>query len=128
MIPGSAMTRSEFSWRPAAISWVRWRTCCGRREPSRCVVRPRDLLRCRVNPSLRSGRLALVLLVGLCSACDFYYYRVPSPDDLWRIIPWFDHMIHARYIRPYETHTVPRNTPDGSVPVSGSEPDWSAEW
>ena len=90
-------------------------------------MRPRDLLR-RVNPSLRSGRLSLALLVGLCGACDFYYYRVPSPDDLWRIIPWFDHMIHARYIRPYETGTVPRNTPEGSVPVSGGEPDWSAEW
>jgi mono/diheme cytochrome c family protein len=37
-------------------------------------------------------------------------------------------MIHARYIRPYETNGVPRNTPEGSVPVTGSEPDWSAEW
>ena len=64
----------------------------------------------------------------LCSGCDFYYHRVPSPDDLWYIIPWFDHMIHARYIRPYETDKVPRNTPEGSVPITGSEPDWSAEW
>jgi mono/diheme cytochrome c family protein len=70
----------------------------------------------------------LALLVMLCGACDTYYYRVPSPDDLWRIIPWFDHMIDARYIRPYETHRVPRLTPEGSVPVSGGEPDWSAEW
>jgi mono/diheme cytochrome c family protein len=37
-------------------------------------------------------------------------------------------MILARYIRPYETQKVPRNTPEGSVPVSGGEPDWSAEW
>jgi mono/diheme cytochrome c family protein len=65
----------------------------------------------------------------LCSgACDFYYYRLPSPDDLWRVIPWFDHMIHARYVRPYETQKVPRYSPEGSVPVSGGEPDWSAEW
>jgi mono/diheme cytochrome c family protein len=37
-------------------------------------------------------------------------------------------MIRARYVRPYETQHVPRYTPEGSVPVSGSEPDWSAEW
>jgi len=70
----------------------------------------------------------LALLLLLSSACDFYYYRVPSPDELWHIIPWFDHMIHARYIRPYETQQVPRYSPEGSVPVSGGEPDWSAEW
>jgi mono/diheme cytochrome c family protein len=87
-------------------------------------------MRRREGSSLRSGRckVALALLVALCSACDFYYYRVPSPDDLWHVIPWFDHMIHARYIRPYETQKVPRYTPEGSVPVSGGELDWSAEW
>ena len=37
-------------------------------------------------------------------------------------------MITARYIRPYETAAVPRYTPVGTVPVSGGEPDWSAEW
>jgi mono/diheme cytochrome c family protein len=37
-------------------------------------------------------------------------------------------MIHARYIHPYETDLVPRYTPEGSVPISGGEPDWSAEW
>lgn len=73
-------------------------------------------------------RAALALLLAGLGACDFYHYKVPSPDDLWRIIPWFDHMIDARYIRPYETNGVPRNTPEGSVPVTGSEPDWSAEW
>jgi mono/diheme cytochrome c family protein len=76
--------------------------------------------------SRRKAAVALLLL--LSSACDFYYYRVPSPDELWHIIPWFDHMIHARYIRPYETQQVPRYSPEGSVPVSGGEPDWSAEW
>ena len=81
-------------------------------------------------PSLRGGRrrAGLALLALLCGACDFYYYRLPSPDDLWHVIPWFDHMINARYIRPYETQHVPRQTPEGSVPVSGGEPDWSAEW
>jgi mono/diheme cytochrome c family protein len=75
--------------------------------------------------SPRMGWLAALLLVG---ACDFYYYRVPSPDQLWHIIPWFDHMITARYVRPYETAGVPRYTPEGTVPVTGTEPDWSAEW
>jgi mono/diheme cytochrome c family protein len=79
---------------------------------------------------LGSGRrtAALALLGLLCGACDFYYYTIPSPDDLWRIIPWFDQMIDARYIRPYETQRVPRNTPEGSVPVTESELDFAAEW
>ena len=76
----------------------------------------------------RLDALALVLITFLCGACDTYYYRIPSPDDLWYIIPWFDHMIDARYIHPYETQAVPRNTPAGTVPVTGGEPDWSAEW
>ena len=93
-------------------------------------MKRRDAGDLRGDPSLRSGRrmAALALLALLCGGCDFYYYRVPSPDDLWRFIPWFDHMIHALYIRPYETEKVPRNTPAGSVPVTGGEPDWSAEW
>lgn len=70
----------------------------------------------------------LAVLTLSTAACDFYYYRIPSPDELWHVIPWFDHMVHARYIRPYETERVPRYTPEGSVPVSGGEPDWSAEW
>ena len=70
----------------------------------------------------------LAATVLLCGGCDFYYYKVPSPDQLWHIIPWFDHMITARYVRPYETAAVPRYTPAGTVPVSGGEPDWSAEW
>ena len=82
------------------------------------------------DPSLRSGRrrAAWAVLMLLCGGCDVYYHRLPSPDDLWHVIPWFDHMVHARYIRPYETPLVPRYTPEGSVPVSGGEPDWSAEW
>ena len=81
-----------------------------------------------------SGRKSVLHCLGLAAmllftgACDFYYYRVPSPDNLWHIIPWFDHMITARYIRPYETAAVPRYTPVGTVPVTGSEPDWSGEW
>jgi mono/diheme cytochrome c family protein len=70
----------------------------------------------------------LVSLTLSATACDFYYYRIPSVDELWHIVPWFDHMVHARYIRPYETARVPRYTPEGTVPVNGGEPDWSAEW
>ena len=81
-----------------------------------------------MNRRERRRRAVLAVMLLLSGACDFYYYRVPSPDELWHIIPWFDHMIHARYIRPYETQQVPRYSPEGSVPVSGSEPDWSAEW
>ena len=73
---------------------------------------------------MRLPRTALAVLGLLCGGCDFYYYRLPSPDDLWRVIPWFNQMIHARYIRPYETDKVPRYTPEGTVPV-GAEPDWS---
>jgi mono/diheme cytochrome c family protein len=84
----------------------------------------------RRGPSLRSGWwwAGFAALTLSTTSCDFYYQEVPSPDDLWHVIPWFDHMIHARYIRPYETERVPRYTPEGSVPVSGGEPDWSAEW
>lgn len=71
---------------------------------------------------------ALTALTVATGGCDFYYNRVPSPDDLWHIIPWFDHMIHAKYVRPYETAAVPRYTPAGVVPVTGGEPDWSGEW
>jgi mono/diheme cytochrome c family protein len=74
-------------------------------------------------------RKAILAMLLLCSGgCDYYYYRLPSPDDLWHVIPWFDHMVHARYVRPYETAQVPRYAPEGSVPVSGGEADWSAEW
>jgi mono/diheme cytochrome c family protein len=68
---------------------------------------------------------ALTLFAG---GCDFWYSRVPSPDNLWYVVPWFDHMIQAKYVRPYETSAGPRYTPPGIVPVTGGEPDWSAEW
>ena len=74
------------------------------------------------------GSAWLAAAVLMTTGCDVWYHRVPSPDDLWYIIPWFDHMITARYIRPYETDSVPRYTPAGTVPVTGGEPDWSGEW
>jgi mono/diheme cytochrome c family protein len=44
------------------------------------------------------------------------------------VIPWFDHMITAKYVRPYQSAAVPRYTPPGTVPITGGEADWSAEW
>ena len=79
----------------------------------------------RRRAGLRSLAVAAALATG---GCDFYYYEIPSPDQLWHIIPWFDHMITARYVRPYETEAVPRYTIQGTVPVTGGEGDWSAEW
>lgn len=76
---------------------------------------------------LRRWGLAILLALGT-TGCDWYYYRLPSPDDLWYLIPWFDHMIGARYVRPYETAGVPRYAIEGTVPVTGGEPDWLAEW
>jgi mono/diheme cytochrome c family protein len=79
-----------------------------------------------LSPARRTASIAL--LTVLLGGCDFWYNRVPSPDDLWHVIPWFDHMITAKYVRPYQSATVPRYTPPGTVPVTGGEADWSAEW
>jgi mono/diheme cytochrome c family protein len=86
------------------------------------VKRPDGLVRGARNAA------SIALLTVLLGGCDVWYNRVPSPDDLWYVIPWFDHMIRAKYVRPYETATVPRYTPAGTVPVTGGEADWSAEW
>ena len=77
---------------------------------------------------MRGHRAALALLAVLCGACDVWYNKVPSPDDLWHVVPWFDHMIRSRYVHPYQTAAVPRYTPEGTVPITGSEPDWLGEW
>ncbi len=84
----------------------------------------------RRGPSLRSGWwwTGLAALTLSTTSCDFWYNRVPSPDDLWHVIPWFDHMVHSKYVRPYQSASVPRYTPPGTVPVTGGEADWSAEW
>lgn len=76
-------------------------------------------------------RKRLALLAGALLAaggCDWYYNDVPSPDALWEIIPWFDQMVVQKSVNPYSRVDVPRYTPDGTVPVTGGEPDWSAEW
>ena len=73
-------TRSSSCSGPPA----RWR-CVMRRREARWLAGARSRSRCRP-AAATSGT----------TAC-------PSPDDLWHVIPWFDHMIHARYVRPYET-------------------------
>ena len=71
---------------------------------------------------------ALPLAVLLLAGCDFYYDRVPSPDDLLKLVPWFDHMIKSPAVHPYESASVPRNTVPGTVPVDRVEGDWGGAW
>ena len=71
-----------------------------------------------------SAVLAALLLGG----CNWYYDRVPSPDDLMKLVPWFDHMVDSRAIHPYESGTFPRLAVPGTVPITGAEGDWQAEF
>lgn len=71
-------------------------------------------------------KLLLAAIALALGGCNFWYNEVPSPDDLMHRIPWFDHMIVARSISPYQTAAVPRYTPAGAVPVGGGEADWNA--
>lgn len=68
---------------------------------------------------------AAVLLLG---GCNWYYQTLPSPDDLMAAVPWFDHMIKSRAVHPYQRADIPRTTVPGTVPVSGGEADWRAEF
>lgn len=77
----------------------------------------------------RSPHFAAVLALALAAGgCDTWYNDVPSPDDLMHNVPWFDHMITSRAPHPYSRADIPRGTPPGTVPVTGGEVDWSAEW
>ena len=77
----------------------------------------------------RSLRLALLAAVTLAvGGCEYYYNRVPSPDDLMHAIPWFDHMIGSRAVQPYQSADVPRDPVPGTVPVGGGEGNWEAEF
>lgn len=66
-----------------------------------------------------------VLTLG---GCDWYYNTLPSPDDLMKLVPWFDHMVTSPAVHPYKRSDVPRETVPGTVPVGQLEPDWSADW
>ncbi|HET9151229.1 MAG TPA: cytochrome c [Gemmatimonadales bacterium] len=72
-----------------------------------------------------------MLLAGLAlgtSGCEYWYNTVPSPDDLMHVIPWFDHMIRQKSVHPYARADIPRNTVPGTVPITGGEADWGAEF
>ena len=68
----------------------------------------------------RHAYLALLVLGG----CNWYYDKVPSPDDLMKLVPWFDHMVVSPAVHPYDKSAAPRETPRGIVPITGSEGDW----
>ncbi|MGE0556070.1 MAG: cytochrome c [Gemmatimonadales bacterium] len=70
------------------------------------------------------GRVASVLALALLGGCNFYYDTVPSPDDLMKLVPWFDHMVTSPAIFPYSSITVPREAVPGTVPITGGEADW----
>ncbi len=70
-------------------------------------------------------RKALVAAAALLLAgCDFWYNTVPSPDQLWYHISWFDHMVTSLAVSPYSRADIPRYTIKGTVPVGGGEPNW----
>jgi mono/diheme cytochrome c family protein len=77
----------------------------------------------------KAGRLALLAVLTLATGgCEYWYNTVPSPDDLWHVIPWFDHMIHQRSVHPYSRADIPRYTVPGTVPITGGEADWETEF
>ncbi len=67
--------------------------------------------------------VAFVLATG-STGCNFWYNEVPSPDDLMHNIAWFDHMILSKAVHPYQRADIPRDTPDGIVPITGGERDF----
>lgn len=73
-------------------------------------------------------RLGLLALALLATGCDYYYNDIPSPDDALHLVPWFDGMIRQPAVHPYQRADIPRNTIPGTVPITGGEADWSAEW
>ncbi|MFN2316667.1 MAG: cytochrome c [Gemmatimonadales bacterium] len=75
----------------------------------------------------RRGLLA-VLLVAALGGCNFYYDKVPSPDDALKLVPWFDHMIKSQAIHPYQRADIPRHAVPGSVALHRLELDWRDEF
>jgi len=69
-------------------------------------------------------RLLAALLPMALAGCDFWYNTVPSPDQLWYHIAWFDQMIYSPAVNPYSRADVPRTAVKGTVPVGGGEASW----
>lgn len=65
-----------------------------------------------------------IAMLALVAGCNWYYDKLPSPDDLVKLIPWFDHMITSPAVHPYQRSDLPRRAVPGTVPVTGGEPDW----
>ena len=55
-----------------------------------------------------AGKLfpAAALALAL-SGCNWYYDKLPSPDDLMKAIPWFDHMVRSPAVHPYKRADLP---------------------
>jgi len=66
----------------------------------------------------------LLLLTALLGGCNWWYNDVPSIDEIWYRVPWFDHMIAQRSVHPYSRADIPRYTVAGTVPITGGERDW----
>lgn len=64
--------------------------------------------------------LAAAALLSGCNA----YYNAPGPDDLMKLVPWFDHMVKSPAVHPYKRADIPRYTVKGTVPITGGEADW----
>ncbi len=69
-------------------------------------------------------KILLAALLAGTGSCNWYYNEVPSPDALMHAIPWFDHMIASKAVHPYQTDSLPRDTPAGTVPFGDVEGDW----
>ncbi len=67
--------------------------------------------------------LTAVLGLAACSANDWpdRLRRVPGPDDVVALVPWFATMHYGIAIQPYKWPT-PRPPVPGTVPVTGGEP------
>lgn len=72
--------------------------------------------------------LPFAILLATTTGCNTWYNDVPSPDALMAQVPWFDQMISSQAVWPYSKIGIPRNTPPGTVPVTGGEVDFLAEW
>jgi mono/diheme cytochrome c family protein len=73
-------------------------------------------------------RIVVAATALLLGGCNWYYNTLPSPDDLVKAVPWFDHMITSRAVHPYQRSDIPRTTVAGTVPITGGEGDWSVEF
>jgi mono/diheme cytochrome c family protein len=74
------------------------------------------------------ARRLFALAALLLGGCNWYYNTLPSPDDLMKAVPWFDHMIKGRAVFPYARADIPRRTVPGTVPITGGEADWATEF